>query len=136
MLLVDTSVWIDFLAPRSTRAVAYLRAQLDARQPFALTELIYLEVLQGIREPTAARKVASYLRGQLLLYPRHGLRSYEAAADLYRRCRAAGVTVRSTIDCLVAQIAIEYGAALLHSDRDYERIAQVEPKLKIAPEPN
>lgn len=133
MLLVDTSVWIDFLAPRSTRAVTYFRAQLDARQPFALTELIYLEVLQGIREPATARKVASYLRGQLLLYPRHGLRTYEAAADLYRRCRAAGVTVRSTIDCLVAQIAIEYGATLLHSDRDYERIAQVESKLKLAP---
>ena len=136
MLLVDTSVWIDFLAPRSTRAVGYFRAQLDARQPFALTELIYLEVLQGIRDPATARKVASYLRGQLLLYPRHGLRTYEAAADLYRRCRAAGVTVRSTIDCLVVQISIEYGAALLHNDRDYERIAQIEPKLKIAPKPN
>ena len=133
MLLVDTSVWIDFLAPRSTRAVGHFRAQLDARQPFALTELIYLEVLQGIREPATARKVASYLRGQLLLYPRHGLRTYEAAADLYRRCRAAGVTVRSTFDCLVAQIAIEYDATLLHSDRDYERIAQVESKLKLAP---
>jgi predicted nucleic acid-binding protein len=133
VLLVDTSVWIDFLSPRSTRAVIYFRAQLDALQPFALTELIYLEVLQGIREPATFRKVGSYLRGQLLLYPRHGLRTYEAAADLYRRCRAAGVTVRSTIDCLVAQIAIEYGATLLHSDRDYEHIAQVEPKLKLVP---
>ena len=133
MLLVDTSVWIDFLAPRSTRAVAYFRAQIEARQAFALSELIYLEVLQGIREPATVRKVASYLRGQLLLYPRHGLRTYESAADLYRRCRAAGVTVRSTIDCLVAQIAIEYGATLLHSDRDYEHIAQVEPKLKLVP---
>lgn len=133
MLLVDTSVWIDFLGPRPTRAVNYFRAQLDARQPFALTELIYLEVLQGIREPATARKVASYLRAQTVLYPRHGLRTYEAAADLYRRCRAAGVTVRSTIDCLIAQLAMEYNATLLHSDRDYERIAQVDPRLKLAP---
>lgn len=133
MLLVDTSVWIDFLAPRAARAVTCFREQLDKRQPCALTELIYLEVLQGVREPATARKVATYLRGQLLLSPRHGLRTYEAAADLYRRCRAAGVTVHSTIDCLVAQIAIEYGATLLHSDRDYERIAQVEPRLKLAP---
>ena len=133
MLLVDTSVWIDYLAPRATRAVTYFREQLDKRQPFALTELICLEVLQGIRDPVAVRKVAMYLRGQLLLYPRHGLQTYEAAADLYRRCRGAGVTVRSTIDCLVAQIAIEYSATLLHSDRDYERIAQVEPRLKLAP---
>lgn len=133
MLLVDTSVWIDFLAPRATRAVTFFREQLDKRQPCALTELIYLEVLQGVREPATARKVATYLRGQLLLYPRHGLQTYEAAADLYRSCRAAGVTVHSTIDCLVAQIAIEYGATLLHNDRDYERIAQVEPRLKLAP---
>ena len=133
MLLVDASVWIDFLAAHTTRAVEYFREQLEARQPFALTGLIYLEVLQGVREPAAAKKVSAYLRGQLFLVPRRGLQTYEAAADLYRRCRAAGVTVRSTIDCLVAQTAIEYGAALLHSDRDYERIARVEPELKLAP---
>ena len=133
MLLVDTSVWIDFLTARPTRAVNYFRAQLDARQSFALTELIYLEILQGIREPATLRKVTTYLRAQTVLYPRHGLRTYEAAADLYRRCRAAGITIRSTIDCLIAQLAMEHGAMLLHSDRDYDRIAQVDPGLKLAP---
>ena len=133
MLLVDSSVWIDFLAGRTTKAVKYFREQLEARETFALTELIYLEVLQGVREPNTAKKVSTYLRGQLLLAPRRGLQTYDAAADLYRRCRIAGVTVRSTIDCLIAQIAVEYGAVLLHSDRDYEHIARVEPKLKLAP---
>ena len=133
MLLVDTSVWIDFLAPRSTRAADYFRTQLDAQEPFALTEFIYLEVLQGVRNPAAVRKVGTYLRAQTVLYPQHGLRTYEAAADLYRRCRAAGVTVRSTIDCLIAQLALEHNATLLHSDRDYDRIARVEPRLKLAP---
>ena len=133
MLLVDTSVWIDFLAPRSTPAADYFRLRLDARQPFALTKFIYLEVLQGIREPATVRKVASILRAQAMLYPRHGLRTYEAAADLNRRCRAAGVTVRSTIDCLIAQIALEHNATLLHRDRDYGHIVQVEPRLKLAP---
>ena len=133
MLLVDTSVWIDFLAGRTTRAVEHFRGRLEAREAFALTELIYLEVLQGVREPDAARKVSAYLRGQLFLAPRRGLQTYDAAADLYRRCRAAGVTVRSTIDCLVAQTAVDYGAVLLHGDRDYERIARVEPRLKLAP---
>lgn len=133
MLLVDSSVWIDFLAGRTTKAVKYFREQLEARETFALTELIYLEVLQGVREPDTAKKVSTYLRGQLLLAPRRGLQTYDAAADLYRRCRIAGVTVRSTIDCLIAQIAVEYGAVLLHSDRDYEHIARVEPKLKLAP---
>jgi predicted nucleic acid-binding protein len=133
VLLVDSSVWIDFLAGRTTKAVKYFREQLEARETFALTELIYLEVLQGVREPDTAKKVSTYLRGQLLLAPRRGLQTYDAAADLYRRCRIAGVTVRSTIDCLIAQIAVEYGAVLLHSDRDYEHIARVEPKLKLAP---
>lgn len=133
MLLVDSSVWINFLAGRTSKAVKYFREQLEARETFALTELIYLEVLQGVREPDTAKKVSTYLRGQLLLAPRRGLQTYDAAADLYRRCRIAGVTVRSTIDCLIAQIAVEYGAVLLHSDRDYEHIARVEPKLKLAP---
>ena len=133
MLLVDSSVWIDFLAGRTSKAVKYFREQLEVRETFALTELIYLEVLQGVREPDTAKKVSTYLRGQLLLAPRRGLQTYDAAADLYRRCRIAGVTVRSTIDCLIAQIAVEYGAVLLHSDRDYEHIARVEPKLKLAP---
>jgi len=133
VLLVDTSVWIDFLAGRTTRAVEHFRARLDARETFALTELIYLEVLQGVREPDAAKKVAIYLRGQLFLAPRRGLQTYDATAELYRRCRAAGITVRSTIDCLIAQMAVENGVLLLHSDRDYERIARVEPRLKLAP---
>jgi len=133
VLLVDSSVWINFLAGRTSKAVKYFREQLEARETFALTELIYLEVLQGVREPDTAKKVSTYLRGQLLLAPRRGLQTYDAAADLYRRCRIAGVTVRSTIDCLIAQIAVEYGAVLLHSDRDYEHIARVEPKLKLAP---
>ncbi|MGH8634170.1 MAG: type II toxin-antitoxin system VapC family toxin [Burkholderiales bacterium] len=133
MLLVDTSVWIDFLAGRATRAVEYFRERLEARETFALTELIYLEVLQGVREPDAVKKVSAYLRRQLFLGPRRGLQTYDAAAELYRRCRAAGVTVRSTIDCLVAQTAVDYGSILLHSDRDYERIARVEPKLMLAP---
>ncbi|HET7157642.1 MAG TPA: PIN domain-containing protein [Burkholderiales bacterium] len=133
MLLVDSSVWIDFLAGRKTKAVEYFRERLEARETFALTELIYLEVLQGVREPDKAKKISNYLRAQLLLTPRGVLQTYDAAANLYRRCRAAGIAVRSMIDCLIAQMAAEYGAVLLHNDRDYEHIARVEPKLKLAP---
>jgi len=133
VLLVDSSVWIDFLAGRTTRAVEYFQEKLEARETFALTALIYLEVLQGVRQSDKAKKISSYFCRQLILTPRHDLQTYDAAANLYRRCRAAGITVRSTIDCLIAQMAVEYGAVLLHSDRDYEHIARVEPKLKLAP---
>lgn len=133
MLLVDTSVWIDFLAGQKTKAVDCFNDRLAAREPFALTALIYLEVLQGVREPDKAKKIAAYLREQRLLTPPDELQTCDAAANLYRRCRAAGVTVRSTIDCLIAQIAIEHGAVLLHDDRDYAHIARVEPKLTLVP---
>lgn len=133
MFLVDTSVWIDFLAGRLSTATGFFRERLDAREPFALTDLIYLEVLQGVRDTAAARKTAAYLGKQVFLAPRHGLRTIEATAELYRRCRAVEVTVSSTIDCLIAQTAIEYQVTLLQSDRDYERIARVDPKLKLAP---
>lgn len=113
--------------------MGYFRERLDAGESFAITELIYLEVLQGVRDPAAVKKTAAYLGRQLFLSPRRGLRTIEATAELYRRCRAAGVTVSSTIDCLIAQTAVDYGIILLQSDRDYERIARVEPGLKLAP---
>ncbi|NJL30865.1 MAG: PIN domain nuclease [Phycisphaerales bacterium] len=57
------------------------------------------------------------------------METYVAAADIYRRCRKAGITPRSSIDCLIVQIALESEAGLLHADRDYLRIAQVVPDL-------
>ena len=64
--------------------------------------------------------------------PRDPVATFGDAARLYARCRRAGVTVRSTIDCLIAQIAIENDLALLHNDRDFKRMAKVAPELRLA----
>lgn len=129
MLLVDTSVWIDYIRANKTSAVVALDFALARRSPVALTEWIYLELLQGVRSREAFSTLRSYLSGYPILKPIHGLDTFAAAADLYRRCRERGIIPRSAGDCLIACIAIEHQASLLHSDRDFERIATIEPSL-------
>jgi predicted nucleic acid-binding protein len=57
--------------------------------------------------------------------------THREAARLYQACPAAGVTIRSTIDCFIAQLAIEHDLVLLHGDRDFERMAEVAPNLRL-----
>jgi predicted nucleic acid-binding protein len=64
-----------------------------------------------------------------MLMPRPGTATYADAGSLYARCRWRGYTPRSPHDCLIAQLAIEHRAPLLHDDRDFEPIAQIEPRL-------
>lgn len=132
MFLVDTSVWIDYLRGRRTVAVSRLDQILEAGQPYGITSLIYQEVLQGTDSDVSWSRIEAYLRTQVFYHPNDPLLSYAEAARLYSRCRRAGVTVRSTIDCLIAQVAIERGLILLHSDRDFDGIARVIPELAIA----
>jgi len=131
VLLVDTSVWIDYIRGHATPAVSALDRMLAQALPVALTEWIYLELLQGARSAAAFAKLRHYFTGYAILRPTQGLDSFAAAADLYRRCREHGITPRSTGDCLIALIAIEHQVPLLHSDRDFEQIAAVEPRLSL-----
>jgi len=129
VLLVDTSVWIDYLHGHQTPPVTNLRDALRRRESVALTELIYLEILQGVRDRAAFGRIRRSLGGQIFVGPRRKLRTYADAAKLYRRCRESGITPRSALDCLIATVAIEHRARLLHDDRDYEQIARAEPRL-------
>ena len=132
MVLVDSSVWIDLLRERETRATAALR-ELVAADDAALAPVIYQEILQGAASRTGFNRLRAYFRTLPFLLPRHPVETYAAAADLYLRCRKRGITPRSPHDCLVACIAIEHGTALLHDDRDYEALARVEPGLRFHP---
>ena len=86
---------------------------------------MYQEVLQGAATEGDFQKLKKYLDTQVMYALTQGLTSYAEAARLYYRCRAAGVTIRSTIDCLIAQTAIENRLALLHRDADFTRLAHV-----------
>ena len=131
MTLVDTSVWIAYLRGDATAATDALQRWLDRGVPVALTSLIAQEVLRGVRDDAAAATLERYLASQWRLEFDDAWQGAVAAANLYRRCRAAGVTVRSTIDCAIACIALEHEAELLHDDADYLRIAEVEPRLRL-----
>lgn len=132
MFLVDTSVWVDYLRGISTQSCDKLqRMVLDAGRPFGITSLIYQEILQGTDSEASFARLDAYFRSQRFYHPQDPLATCNEAARIYYRCRRQGITIRSTIDCLVAQIAIENDLLLLHSDRDFDDIAAVVPELQI-----
>jgi predicted nucleic acid-binding protein len=134
MLLVDSSVWIDQFRDVQTLATRFLEAR-DSTEEVALTAVIYLEVLQGATADRAFERIKRILESFRLLEPQRGLETYEFASQLYRRARRAGFTVRKTSDCLIAAIALEHGALLVHNDRDFQALARIEPRLQLYPGP-
>ena len=132
MYLVDTSVWLDFFCEKANPAAAYFDTILNENLPFGITGLIYQEVLQGAGSKKDFLKLQTYLGSQKFYHPLDPIMTYRHAANLYFRCRQAGVTIRSAMDCLIAQIAIEHKLQLIHNDRDFTNMADVVRELKLA----
>jgi predicted nucleic acid-binding protein len=118
MVIVDTTVWIDFFGGTANDTTDWLDRELG-RQPLALTDLILCEVLQGIREDTVFNQVRSNLLN-FRVFSMGGGELAIAAAQNYRTLRRYGYTVRKTIDCWIATFCLENGHKLLHRDRDYD----------------
>jgi predicted nucleic acid-binding protein len=130
VILADTSAWVEFLRATGSSAHLRLRELIAAEGELATTEVVMMELLAGaITQEGMTQLRRLLLRFQLL--PVEGLADYEAAADLYRRCRAGGETVRKLTDCLIAVVAMRHGATLLHRDHDFEVIAGHTP-LRVA----
>lgn len=127
MIVVDTSVLVDLFRDVSNPAVERLCALEHAGEPFAIPAVCCQELLQGARDEGEWRLLEAYLGTQWLLAPREPWACHRAAARLYFDCRRRGLTPRSTVDCLIAQLCIEADGVLLHSDADFERIATVAP---------
>ena len=117
MILADTSVWIDYLRNRPTWQAARLEGLLDSAE-LRMGDLILLEILQGFSTEREAARVERLL-GSLPVIDIGGRGIAIRAAEHYRTLRRAGITVRSTIDTLIATRCIADGLTLLHSDRDY-----------------
>ncbi len=130
MIVVDTSVLIGFLQKNDNLPVKRFKEVLKRDIPFAITAQIFQEVLQGAKTQKDYKRLKSYLETQIFYHPKDSIESYAQAARLYQKCRQQGVTPRSTIDCMIAQIAIEHGLSLLHNDKDFDRMANI-IKLKI-----
>lgn len=131
MLLVDSSVWIDHVRNLDTDAIRFVELR-DEDEEIAMAGVIFQEVLQGARDDAVYDRLRDMFSGLLLLEPRD-LSTYEVAAQLHRRARRAGFTIRKPTDCLIAALALEHGAMLVHNDRDFVSLAQVEPALIIYP---
>lgn len=123
IVLVDTSVWADFFNGDPSPEADTLGSLLEDRMPIATCGLILAEFFQGLRRPETIQTLKDEFLDLELLRPREP-ETYIAAADLFRDLRSRGVTIRSTIDCLIVRLAEENGARILAKDRDMRLILE------------
>lgn len=123
MILVDTSVWIDFFSSSPGRAGRELRRMIEEAEPFALTGVVVTEILQGLSRNVS--RIEHYLSLWEMLQPR-GFSTYREASAISRLARSQGITLR-TIGTLIAAIGLEHDASLFSLDKDFSRIARVTP---------
>ena len=121
MILVDSSAWVDFFSSKPGRGGAELRRMIEESEPFALTGVVVAEVLQGLTRDSG--RIEGFLAQWDSLEPR-GFETYRSAAAIYRAARARGVSL-TTIDTLIAAVALEHGASVFTLDQDFSRIARI-----------
>ena len=124
MVLIDSSVWINFFNGSETESVQTLEDLIAAEEDVCISGYILTEVLQGFRDERSFETVRRQLL-KLTIFDLNVPDSYIKAAQLYRRCRKQGITIRRTADCIIAQTAIENKLFLLHEDADFDKIAEV-----------
>ncbi len=125
MILVDTSVWIEFFQGTTTPEARYLSQAIEDEEDLCTCGPVLQEVLQGIRTDADHAKTREYLWS--LVYLPVGKRTYLDAAAIYRRARKKGETLRKPVDCVIASCAIRQSALLLERDGDFDSIARYSP---------
>ena len=127
MILVDTSVLIHFFKGANSEGCKKFKGALERRVPFGINSLIFQEVLQGAGSEKEYSTLKKYLETQRFYHLNDPVESFAKAAKIYLDCRKKGITIRSTIDCLIAQTALENDLFLLHEDNDFDLMAKVVP---------
>lgn len=122
-VLVDTSVWIDHVNGHDSKAARRLQSFIGDDVELCTCGVVAAEFLLGLRKEASVRAFSALFEDLLWLTPKEP-DSYLRAAALYRTLRRQGVTVRSTVDCLIAVLAAEGGASVLARNRDLERIVE------------
>ena len=120
MILVDTSVWIDFFTNKKTPQVSCLVEAINTHQDLCINGVILTEILQGIKHPREYDEVAHLLES--LIYIEMPKSVFLLSAEIYRHLKSRGITVRKTIDCIIAAAAITHNVLLLHNDKDFNPI--------------
>ncbi len=129
MVLVDTTVWVDLFSGLTTPQVIVLESLILKREDICLCGVILTEVLQGIRDDKEHAKTEAIFSS--LLYLPMTRETFLLAAHIYRSLRVRGITIRNSIDCMIAAVCIENKVPLLHNDRDFDSISK-HFDLKIA----
>jgi predicted nucleic acid-binding protein len=120
MILVDTSVWIDFFAGKPQAHVKTLEELIINREDLCICGIILTEVLQGIRNDSEFEKMKNLFDNLLLLPMQHS--TFLRSAEIYRALRKKGITIRKPVDCMIAAVALEHDIALLDHDKDFDPI--------------
>jgi predicted nucleic acid-binding protein len=128
MILVDTSVWIEIFRDKAGNIVKAFQKIIGAEN-YAISRFQQLELLQGASDEKEWGLLENYLSTQYYLEASQD--TWPEAARIYFELRRKGVTINSPVDCCIAQIALEYGAFLLHRDKDFEKISRIRPLQQI-----
>ena len=117
MILVDTTVWIDFFTARSYPHVKTLENLILNREDICLCGIILTEVLQGIRKDSEFNRSRDLLANLVFLPMQYSI--FLLSAEIYRNIRRKGITIRKPVDCMIAAVAIEHDIPILHNDKDF-----------------
>ena len=124
MILADTSAWVEYDRASGSTVDTRMAELIASGEELAVTEPVLMEILADARDDRRAGDLRRLLLSQRWL-AFESVADFEGAAQIYRRCRAAGITPRGMVDCLIAAVALRHGAALLARDVDLARVADV-----------
>ena len=120
MVIVDTTVWIDFFRDCREPHVSALESFISQKDDLCICGIILTEVLQGIREERDYDQTKNLFDKLIFLSMTHT--TFIKSAEIYRSLRSRGITIRKPVDCMIASVAIEHNIPLLHNDRDFDPI--------------
>jgi predicted nucleic acid-binding protein len=131
MILVDTSVLIGYLKGTHGTIFDQFDEIISNNIAYGINPFIYQELLQGARDDKEFKTLKSYLATIPVFNLLKGIQSHENAAKINFLCRRSGITIRSSIDLLIAETAIENKLQLMHCDSDFDNMSKVVPELQL-----
>jgi predicted nucleic acid-binding protein len=131
MIIVDTSILIGYFKGRDEYPFNEMDKIIDNDIPYGINNLIYQEMLQGARNKNELDTLKEYLNTLPFYELKFGKKSYENAALMNIKCREHGITIRSTIDLLIVETAIENNLCIYHDDNDYRNMKKIIKEIKL-----
>jgi predicted nucleic acid-binding protein len=131
MIIVDTSILIGYFKGKNEYPFNEMDKIIDDNIPYGINDLIYQEMLQGSRDEGEYEILKEYLNTLPFYELKFGKRSYENAALMNMKCRKNGITIRSTMDLIIAETAIENNLYILHEDNDYRNMSKIIKEMKL-----